>query len=497
MLRTLAPASNQTARCVIVGMAVVFLIGGFWSLGRLSVNRFGLLLCATGIFFAWFSVQFLPLLKRYGGALFVGALGLRLMLIFFSKPSNNLIDISINGDMGALVARGINPYDPMDNQPERQQLRLDTVGYAEYTSQSQQMWDYHAGSQLPSYAFLMGWIEMLWPHPYFHRIVYAFFDSLLCLLLYVFLRTNHPVSGGVNRGRGRYRELLALSLPLMLGVLSPLLLRSGTLIPSSKSLMTLLVLSGIYFSSLPGRSLPAWRGGILLGASIAYMALGVLALPLFFTNLFASAKKNGRRTFPVWVAGSVAVALSTALWILPFASDLLNMVKNRTDFGAANAIHASMWRFIADLTPSWRWMQRVVMVLSVLIVLIGIFRKRLDLHLLTGLLYVGFLNLFMIDGSMDRINIAIILFIALLGVKHFGAAQNFTYFTFIGGMVLSAWAVGLWVYRKLTAAPYVPFEVLDSVFTFTFFLIVFGYVCRLIGSSKHQQLPGADLSVSV
>lgn len=480
MLRVSAPVFNHAARCVILLSAGVFLLGGFLAFAHNPVGVFSFLLCLTGLFFAWLSVQFLPLLKVHGGTLFMGALLLRLVLILLTRPSNDLVDISINGDMGALVARGINPYDPTDNPDERQRLRLDAVGFAEYTSQSQEMWDYHAGSQLPLYTFLMGWIETVWPHPYFHRIVYAFFDSLLCLLLYVFVSDVWPVNPVSSRaGTWLHRYLTYFSIAVFLGMLSPLLLRSGTLIPSSKSLMTLLVLSGIYFSFQAARSAAAWKSGLLLGASIAYMALGVFALPIFLSNLYASAKATNRSLLPVWMAGLAATAVGTAVWVAPFALDLLTMVKSRTDFGSTNAIHASMWRFLAEWTPAWRPMQRIAVGISVLMVLIGILRRRLDLSLLTGLLYLGFLSLWMIDGSMDRINIAVVLFITLLGVKHARAARNFTWVTFFGGIIMLIWAVGLWVYRKLTDAPYIPFEVLDSVFNFLFFGIAFGYVCWL------------------
>jgi len=493
-----AQLTVRTARAVILLFVGGFVLASLVCFLRSPVSVFSVLIAATGLFLAWLSYQFLDLLRTgpAAGGLFLGALLLRWVLVAVSPPSNYLTDIGGHREMGTLVARGINPWDPADHPAERQRLRLDDIGYAAYTSQSQAMWDYHTGSQLPLYTFLMGWIETVWPSPYFHRLVYAFLDSLLCLLLYAFVGRLWGKGAGQWAGPVfRSRWLSFFSIPVALGALSPLLLRSGTLIPSTKSLMTLLVMGAVYFAAQPGERRPAWRGGLLLGASIGYMALGVFALPLFFVSLYASALKNSRPVAPAWGLGAVAVALGAGLWLVPFLPDLVHVVKNRTDFGATNALHASMWRFLAERTSSWRGMQVGTVLLTAVLVLIGVARRRLDLYLLTGLAFLGFLGLVMVDGSMDRIYIGVLLFVVFLGVTHPQAARALALATFGGGVLMLAWAVGLWLHRRLTGAPYVPFEVLDSGLNFLFFWAVFFFVARLtLGPTGKRDHPHEAVS---
>lgn len=477
----LALLLQQPARIVLVVVASALALSSLLWLSTSPFSLISVLLCVTGLFFAWVVFQFLDVLNvgTPSGAVFLAGFLLRLSLIAVSPPSNQLMDISGHREMGTLVVRGINPYDFNDNPAERQRLRMDGIGYTEFMSQSQEMWNYHAGSQLPLYTFMAGWIEWVWPNPHFHRLFYAFFDSLLGLLLYAFITTLWPATRGPARNGAWVNRLVRgsyFAIPVLLGAFSPILLRSGTLIPSSKGIMILFVLAGVYFSMQPDSFRAARRGGLLLGASVSYMAIGVFAFPLFFANLYTAAKKSGVSVAAVWVTAAVGIGVGTLLWVAPFAPDLVHVVENRSHFGATNAIHASMWRIWAEWTPNWRWLQWGTVGLLGLIGLIGVARRRLDLPLLTGLLFLSFLSLWMIDGSMDRINIGWLVFIALLGVHHPVAARRFTLTTFFGGLLIMAWAVGLWVVRRLLNTPYVPFEVLDSAFNFILYVAVLCYV---------------------
>lgn len=473
---------QKAARFVLIAVVSGLVLASLMELIFSPFTLISVMLCATGVFFAWVVFQFLDVLNRgpSGGIIFLGGFLLRLVLILGSPPSNHLMDISINREMGILLVRGINPYDPEDNPSERQRLRLDDTGYTAFMAQSQEMWNYHTGSQLPLFIFMAGYIEWVWSSPYAHRVFYAFFDSLLGLLLYAFAAmlwpavTRVPAAGGSLANR--LKRTGYAGVPVLLGALSPILLRSGTLIPSPKGIMTLLVLAGIYFSTHPDSFRAGRRGGLFLGASVSYMAIGVFALPLFFNNLRVGAKKSGVSVATVWVTAAVGVGVGALLWVAPFAPDLVHVVQNRTHFGATNAIHASMWRIWAEWTPAWRWLQWGTISVLGLVGLIGLARQRLDLPLLTGLLFLSFLSLWMIDGSMDRINIGWMLFMALLGIHHPVAARRFTLTTFFGGLLIMAWAVGLWVIRRMMNTPYVPFEVLDSVFNFVLYVAVLGYV---------------------
>ncbi|MBC7891432.1 MAG: hypothetical protein H7Y12_04390 [Sphingobacteriaceae bacterium] len=66
-------------------------------------------------------------------------------------------------------------------------MRTDSTAQIAFTADSQELWNYHAGSQLPLFMLTMGWIEGTIDTAWFHRVFYAVYDSLLGVLVLAFL----------------------------------------------------------------------------------------------------------------------------------------------------------------------------------------------------------------------------------------------------------------------------------------------------------------------
>jgi hypothetical protein len=120
--------------------------------------------------------------KIYLGT-FLIALFVRVCIIYFTPQANKLTDLLIYRDTGQLVVNGINPYDYNDQKEYRNYLRTDSVAFNEYTSKDQDSWNYFAGSNLPLATLFFGGIEYFFPFSGAYRYIFAFFDSLLAVLV--------------------------------------------------------------------------------------------------------------------------------------------------------------------------------------------------------------------------------------------------------------------------------------------------------------------------
>lgn len=104
-------------------------------------------------------------------------------------------DIEIYRASGALIVRGINPYDFSDHISVRTLLREQSPN-PDMRNLSQARWDYYASSNLPMNLLFFGALNAISDSPLPHRYAYGFFDSLLSVLVVWFVLRHWPAAPG-------------------------------------------------------------------------------------------------------------------------------------------------------------------------------------------------------------------------------------------------------------------------------------------------------------
>ena len=350
---------------------------------------------------------------------FLVALSLRIVLIIISHNKIDEIDLKIYRDAGQLVANGVNPYDYNDNVELRQQLRTDKVNFDEYVSGDQDRWNYYANSNLPLATLFFGCIEYCFASPVAFRYFFAFFDSILAVVILAFVINKWkyylPDNRIIKKLPPVFRNNFLLFIGLSLGAFSPLLLLWGTYIPEPKGTGLLLILSAIYFSDSTNIKLSMFVSPVLLGFSVAFIGLGIFIGPLCLYNIY----RNNAYGFRKIIFYSFISFFAVALCLVPFLPELINMMLSR--LGAAvntEPQHGSMWSLIFKVVPArWLLIKNIFIALFVIINIIGFFRKRLNVAMLSANLLFLFACIYLMNGSIDRMNIAIITLFILLGVS--------------------------------------------------------------------------------
>jgi hypothetical protein len=354
-------------------------------------------------------------------------MSVRILLIQLTPSKDNHIDLNIYRDAGQLVINGINPYNFEDNIELRQSLRTDEDNFNEFVSKSQDLWNFYANSNLPMATLFFGCIEYCFGSPLGFRYSFAFFDSLLALLILAFVMNKwkfyFPNNKIINKIPERFRTYIPLILGLLLGALSPILLLWGTYITEPKGTGLLLILAAVYFSESTNNKLMMLVSPVLLGFSVAFIGLGIFIGPLCLFNIYKNNKNSLRKT----VLYLIISILSCSLWLLPFLPHLISMMFGRLT-NAVDTVpqHGSMWLAISKNFPSnWHLIRVVFIILFISVNLFGLYRKKLDFAIFSaGLLYF-FTCIYLMNGSMDRMNISIV---SLIIISGFSKLYRITYF---------------------------------------------------------------------
>ena len=408
--------------------------------------------------------------------IFFAALFVRIGIILCSPFTNQFVDLCMDQDMGQLIINNVNPYNFYDNVILRNQLRVDERAYTYFTGLNQENWNYHAGSQLPLLELMMGWIESLASHSFAYRAVFSWFDSLLCI--YILLIANQKWKTPIHFSffgkiffKKRTPEQVLILYIVCVSVIAPILLRSGTLVASFKGSMTLFTLCAIFFSYQKSKQDYLFLSAFFLGFSTAFMAISVLALPLILHNLYYSENTNSKRISSL-LAYTFISLLSCLVWFIPFYDTLFSMIQHRLEAGINMPIHGSIWRFVSLTLPQhWQLLKLWITILFVLINLFGFWKKQLSWEILTSSIFILFLHLLTIDGSMDRINISLMICIIL-----FGISQRLVYHTLIpiyfwGGAILVLLSLILGISEKIFQRNFIEYSLLDGVFNSVFFVV--------------------------
>jgi hypothetical protein len=361
------------------------------------------------------------------GLVFVLSFGVRYIITVLTPERNSWIDLSIYIDGGQLIANGVNPYDFNDNPALRQSLRTDTIAFNPYVSESQDRWNFYSSGNLPLTLLYFGAIEKI-AHgdPFIYRLVFSLMDSFLSVLLTIFI-FSYWVSSK------KYKFSLAIGL----GVLSPILLSAGTFLPEDKGVQILLMVGAIYFS----KEKKFFLATLFLGWSVAFKGLGVFIAPVCLYYYLGEIKRSEILT-QVALKRSILFTLAAMIFALqPFIlylSDIVGMMKLRLiqNLVSESPEHSSIWVYTRILFPDW-WMD-VKFLFSLLFIsinVVGVLRGKLGVNIVTASLLIWFTIIAMFSGSIDRLNIAMLVGIVLLGVSHTkGGILLSMYYIFAGLM---------------------------------------------------------------
>ncbi len=419
----------------------------------------------------WFAKIFSK--KRYLLSLtFIVALVIRLFFIFNTQHQNEAIDLNIYRDGGQLITNCINPYDYNDNVELRNQLRQDSLAYNLWVCETQERWDYYASSNLPLSLLYYGLIDKVSNgNSNIYRVFFAVIDSILATLIVLILISFWQLKP----------SLTSLILILGLGSLSPTLLLWGTVYPEDKGLQILLMLLAIIFAVDKRWVVSA----LMLGCSIAFKGLGVFIIPICIfliidkpKNIFKLKIEQVKRL----ILYLVLTFIFTFVWFIPYIPDVFEMMKLRMATNIGGEVipeHGSIWVIMMKAFPSNWAVIKTIFLLSIVVLWSYVFIfKKLNIIALSLFFLVLFVDILLLKGSMDRMNIGIIismLFFYFIDVKY---AKILAWYTIV---------IGAYLYYKLIMQVRID-ETIDAMYTLGYVLLFCLYPIYYLAKKNKSEI---------
>lgn len=417
----------------------------------------------------------------WAGFVFILAIGLRTGIILKTPGSDNHIDLTIYINGGQLVAAGINPYDWSSKPEERRMLRLDSIAYNPWICESQDRWDFYTSSNLPLSLLFYGAIESLARgKAIVYRLVFAFMDSILSVVVFLFVARYWSMPGTVAKW----------GIAILLAACSPVLLLWGAIIPEDKGVQITLMVAALYSSLSSNNAVRRYISPALLGASISFKGLGVFIAPLC-AYLALGRPVTLTKEVAIGSCKYLGIALFTVLGIMaPYFPEISTMMRQRlaTNISESLPIHASMWRYFSLASPEiWKFIKLLFNVVFLAAIGWGARSRRIGFELVTVLVLLWFVVVNLLAGSLDRYNIALLVSILLMGVHFAEEAVFLARYYIVGGGVLLAYNVQNWLpFNILPWMTFVDSEYPESLFVLGFMLVL----CYLIGRLLFRQFPG-------
>lgn len=350
------------------------------------------------------------------------ALALRVGIILGSPRVNyENTDLEIYREGGALVAAGINPYDPHDGVRLRQTLReqsasptLRITGDLRLTPQ--EWWDYIVSSNPPLNLLFYGAIDLVSHHPIWWRMVFAVMDSA-CAAIVMFI---------VLRHWSNVSAIEALACGFALGAGSLVMLQWGTHSPQDKGTELLLMTGALAASLSERRRLWLFVAALLVGLAVAFKVLGVFLIPYCLFRIFQQQTANRGRDMAIFC---VIVGAVTAVTYLPYLPEVLSAMANRMALDVSvKPTHASPLTWVSssaetlaaysELTRRAHHVRAIVGPVILATLVIGLVRRSISPEVATASLLVAFVTLVLLSGSLDRMNIGFVTAILLIGTLH-------------------------------------------------------------------------------
>lgn len=362
--------------------------------------------------------------------IFVFAFITRLYFIYVTPYQNESIDLNIYRDGGQLITNGINPYDYSDKKDIRSQLRLDSLAFNVWICETQERWDFYASSNLPLSLLLYGLIDSISNgNPIVYRIFFAFIDAILALVIALTLLRFWKLKP----------SLINLILLLGLGALSPTLLLWGVIFPEDKGLQILLMLLAILFAI----DRKWFISSIFLGCSIAFKGLGFFIIPLclfLIINENQKITKINKNQLKLSIAYISLTFVFAIIWFLPYMPEIFEMMKKRMEMNLGSEVvpeHGSIWLIVMNNFPDqWEYIKTFsIIIISILWGYTFLLRK-INIPALSLFFLILFVDILLLKGSMDRMNIGIIVSMVFFHFIDSRYAKILGWYTIIIGFYL-------------------------------------------------------------
>jgi hypothetical protein len=358
--------------------------------------------------------------------IFVISLIIRLLLIFTNRTKNGFPDLNIYRETGQLVRTGINIYDYEDGKSIRNDLRIDSKAFD--ASQDQDAWNYYTSSNLPMSSLHYGLIDKITNNkPVLYRIIFSLFDCILSVFVAFFIIRYWKL-------RNTWYDLIMIA---GAAALSPALLLWGSIIPEDKGLQILFMIIAVLLAKEKKWILSA----IFLGTSIAYKGLGVFIYPLCIwliagepQNIF---RMNGLE-FRKIVLYSLISLFFTVIWFIPYMPEVFEMMKSRmTSNIDTEPGHGSIWVFAFSKFPeSWMSIKSGFILVSSLLWFYTFVIRKLNPAAISLFLLVLFVDVMLLQGSLDRMNIGIIASAVLFSFVDLKYCRILVWYTIAVGWLL-------------------------------------------------------------
>jgi hypothetical protein len=344
-----------------------------------------------------YSPKFLFLPARRFLVLAITAIILTRVFLIWATPLNDRwIDLSIYQEVGELVVNGVDPYNPASKPELREKLRLNDHGAVPYIRDGG--YEYYVSANLPGSTALYGLIEWLsggsdrgW------RLILIGGDVAIALAAFFLLRRS-----------GVKLETLNQQLAFALGtVLYPSLLNWGTILAEDKQFQTalMLALAGLVMTrGRSPRSNAVWIG-VIGGLSLLFKALGLFLAPVALRYFISRPK----RELLIAIASALVVALPL---FLMFDLSFIDRMVTRLTWGSSTPLRADLFHASPWLLIPFRLVSVARPLLCGALVLASVaayLRGRIDLLNCSAAMCVVFTCLWITDGSMDRMNVAMLL----------------------------------------------------------------------------------------
>jgi len=418
--------------------------------------------------------------KRVFVLFFLAAFAIRVPVIIATPSLNNWIDLSIYMDGADLMRHGVNPYAFNDSPALRTALRKDPIAWNEYTSTDQALWNYYAAGNPPLSLVFYRAVAAVSFKPLAYRIAFAVVDSVLAGAIALF----------ILRFWGAEWTRFTLGSALLLGAVSPVLLKWGLLFPEDKGLEILLMLLAVYLAKSPSRIRSFYLSALVLGCSIAFKLLGAFLIPvcLKYAVYERSESSDAGRTVDAWkyllLAGSACL-----VWFVPFFPQVVPTMFGRfqATTGPALPMHGSPWRFVFQLLPNgWDVVRLLAVSALTLFVGLGFWKRRLSTEATAVGLLVVFVCLLLIAGSMDRMNMALVPAVLILGCEsRKWGLRLVTIYALAGSIAAVHYPLLILAHSsKLQSSPWNDGELSDALLTAAMVVAIFGALLAQFLSSR-------------
>jgi hypothetical protein len=344
----------------------------------------------------------------------------RIMIVQITPANDDFIDLSIYCEVGELVVNGVDPYDTEAKRDLREQLRLNGHGAAPYVTASKGSYDFYVSSNWPASTLLYGAIEWLSrgsPHGW--RLILISGDLAIALATFFFLRRV-----GVKLDRVETQVAFALS-----AIFYPSVIQWGTVLAEDKQFQIALMVALAGLLITPGRtpSLNAAAIGILGCLSVMFKVLGIFLAPVALCYFWSRPK----RELLIAIGAALVIALPMILFFdIAFVVRMFTRFREGTSpLAMVGSLHASPWSLLPN---PWGVYARPIASCALVALAIAAFvRGRIDLLNCCAALSVVFACLWLLGGSMDRMNIAMIFALISTATISARAWQTLTLINFL------------------------------------------------------------------